>query len=440
MSKETVHFEALGFEPFRMKPVHFASGFFLSVAGASYTLETLNKLSVIKHKTGLRQEYAPDTLLAALQSAELIEPGVSEAELKLLRMQINGVMDNDSAVFAAFRPYKKPFGNDYTLVSDRFLTNEARLDGYSGHFIHQVLETTPEGRGVAEFARACIEHHGSPLEQLVGPLLDADELKTDWTNPYPQKFGELSADRLASAATLMSRQTAALAQLCRNLERGMSHQTKLRGLVIGLCSWLFIYLQKVAARAKGSEAKTPILLSDFLGGKNERLRALSRICFARHRQLVFESYRAMWKASALDCTADDFEAVAESRFKFLDEHFSDLAIRIGFAQPRAYQARRKHFELQPDTARLLCASILGNDDVWQFERLAAELRATWGICVGACDDDLAVLRSEGYEGLDDDDDLSPNRDALISLLKTLNIAAEPSDGLVLCSLSSEALV
>jgi hypothetical protein len=440
MSKETVHFEAFGFEPFRMKPVHFASGFFLSLAGSSYTLETLNKLSVIKHKTGLRKEYAPDNLLTALRDAKLIEPTVSESDLKLLRMQINGVMDNDSAVFAAFPPYKKPFGNDYTLVSDRFLTHEARLDGYSGHFIHQVLETTLEGRAVVEFARTCIEHHDSPLEQLVGPLLDADDPRAEWVNQYPQKFGMLSPDRLANVAGLMSRQTAALAQLCKNLERGTSHQTRLRSLVIGLCSWLFIYLQKIAARAKSGDAKTPLLFSDFLGGQNERLRSLSRICFARQRQLVFESYRAMWEASVLDCTEDDFEAVAESRFKFLDEHFSDLAIRIGFAQPRAYQARRKHFELQPDTARLFCASILGSNDVWQFEQLATELRTTWGICVGACDDDLALLRSEGYEGLDEDDDLSPNRDALISLLKALNIAAEPSDGLVLCSLNSEALV
>ena len=33
MSKAAVHFEALGYEPFRMKPVHFAAGFFLSIAG-----------------------------------------------------------------------------------------------------------------------------------------------------------------------------------------------------------------------------------------------------------------------------------------------------------------------------------------------------------------------------------------------------------------------
>jgi hypothetical protein len=440
MSKEDVHFQAMGFEPFRMKPVHFATGFFLSVAGAHYTLETLNKLSVIKHKTGLRKEYAPENLLHALQDSEVVEHDITEAELRLLRMQINGVMDNDSAVFAAFKPYKKPFGNDYTLVSDRFLTSEARLDGYSGHFIHRVLDTTTEGRAVTEFARHCIEHHSSPIEQLVAPLLDSEDLRVEWDNPYPQKFGTLSDERLAGAADLMSRQTAAVSKLCRNLECGVSHQTKLRGLIMGLCSWLFIYLQKTARRAKGTEAKTPILFCDFLGGKNERVRSLSRICFARQRQLVFESYRAMWARHALECTEEDFEAVAEGRFKFLDEHFSDLAIRIGFAQPRAHQARRKHFELQPDTARLLCSSILGADDVLRFEQLAAELRATWGVCVGACDDDLAVLRADGYEGLDDDDDLGPNRDALISLFKTLNLATEPSDGLVLCALSPETLI
>jgi hypothetical protein len=255
MSKESVHFAALGFEPFRMDPVHFASGFFLSIVGAHYVLETLNKLTVIKHKTGLRDEYAPGNLLNALQSAELIETSVSEAELKLLRTQINGVMANDGTVFAMFKPYKAAPGINYTLVSDRFLTGAPSLDGNSGHFIHQVLEATLDGRTVTAFALACIEHHGSPLEQLVEPLLDADDLRTKWDSPYPQKFGTLSTERLASAAELMERQTAALAQLCRNLERGVSHQTKLRGLVIGLCSWLFIYLQKIAARAKGGEPK-----------------------------------------------------------------------------------------------------------------------------------------------------------------------------------------
>ena len=51
MSKEqkaAVHFEALGYDPLRMKPVHFAAGFFLSVAGGRYELELLNKAAVIK--------------------------------------------------------------------------------------------------------------------------------------------------------------------------------------------------------------------------------------------------------------------------------------------------------------------------------------------------------------------------------------------------------
>ena len=32
-SRKQAHFEALGYEPLRMKPAHFASGFFLALTG-----------------------------------------------------------------------------------------------------------------------------------------------------------------------------------------------------------------------------------------------------------------------------------------------------------------------------------------------------------------------------------------------------------------------
>jgi hypothetical protein len=106
MSNETIHFEALGYEPFRMKPVHFAAGFFLSLTKAHYELEMLNKTAVIKHKTGLRDDYAHDNLHGLLCEQQVLDPSVSVDELKLLRVQLNGIVGNDDAIYGSFKPYK----------------------------------------------------------------------------------------------------------------------------------------------------------------------------------------------------------------------------------------------------------------------------------------------------------------------------------------------
>ncbi len=444
MSKESVHFKALGYEPFRMKPVHFAAGFFISVAGGRYELERINKAAVIKHKTGLRDDYAHGNLLTALKDAGLLDSSVKESELKQLRIQLNGVVGNDDAIYGSFTPYKKPPGVAYTMVSDRLLYDHEPLDGCSGYFVHNVLKVTRDGEAVIGFARKCLDDHTSTLERLVMPLLDADEPRDDWNCRYEERFGKLDAKHLKQRAASMAPQTKALATLCQNIERGVSHSTKLRCLVVGLCSWLFIHLHKRAAEAHGLKAETPLLLMDFLGNTNARLRAASRLCFARARGLVFESYRALRDTGAVDFDDEIFSlksaAGGQPNFRFLEEHYSDLAVRIGFAQPRAHQARRKHFELQPDTARMLLLSVITPDNpLVTFEDVAVTLRDVWGVSFGGCDDDLAKLRENGYEGLDDDADLEPNRDAFVELLKCLNLAAEPSDGLVLCAVNPEEL-
>jgi hypothetical protein len=381
MSKEAVHFAALGYKPFRMKPVHFAAGFFLSVAEGRYDLEFLNKTVVIKDRKGLRGDYAHETLLAALKEAGLLDVSVKESELKALRIQLNAVVGNDDAVYGSFAPYKKPPGVAYTMVSDRLLYDTEPLDGYSGHFVHSVLNATADGKAVVEFAKQCLNNHTSPLERLVAPLLDTDEMRDDWSCRYEERLGTLDRRRLRQWAALMAPQTKALAVLCQNLEDGVSHSTKLRCLVVGLCSWLFIYLHKRAAEAHGLKCETPLLVMDFLGNTNARLRAASRLCFARQRGLVFESYRALRDAGGVDFDDKTFAgkpaAGGQPDFKFLEEHYSDLAVRIGFAQPRAHQARRKHFELQPDTARMLLLSVIASDNpLVTFEDVATALRDT----------------------------------------------------------------
>jgi hypothetical protein len=223
-----------------------------------------------------------------------------------------------------------------------------------------------------------------------------------------------------------------------------SHQTKLRDLVVGLCAWLFLYLQKTAS----DDGATSLLVMDFLGGENRRLRTQSRNSFTRQRELFFGSYQKKWRAGKLSCEESEFNKMLVDKdgkrinnpFKFLDEHFSDLAVRIGFAQPRAAQARRKHFELQPDTARMLIMSIIGAGEIRKLQDVAQLLRDTWGVCFGGCDDDQSHLQSHGCTGLDQDADLEPNAESFIGLLKRLNLAIEPSDGLVLCAANPEELL
>ena len=152
-----------------------------------------------------------------------------------------------------------------------------------------------------------------------------------WDEPYTNIFGELTQNRLNEIAEIMSTQTEALVKLCNNLEYGFSIHSKLRYLVIGLCCWLFIYIQKYG------RAGNPLLFMDFMGGKNKRLRSVSRNSFSRQREIFFGSYQFLRDRGLLLCDDEDFKLFTASKdgFKFLDQHFSDLAVRIGFAQPRA---------------------------------------------------------------------------------------------------------
>lgn len=443
MSNQPIHCEALGYEPFRMKPVHFAAGLFLSLAELRYDLELLNKVAVIKNNKGLLDDYTHEQLRERLVEQRVVDGSVTVDDIKLLRVQVNGVVGNDDAVYGAFRPYKKPPGVAYTLVSNRYIFDKEPLDGCSGYFIQRVLGMTAEGTEVLDFLRQRLASHSSTLELLVAPLLDDAETCDPFRIEYESRFGTLPKGRLRTVAGAMAKQTRAIAALCRNLENQACHSTQLRQIVLGLCSWLFVYLHRVAAEAHGL-TRDPLFVSDFVGNANERLRAASRLSFARQRGLVFECYKALRERGRIDFNDGDFAKGKEKKgppdFKFLEEHYSDLAVRIGFAQPRAFQARRKHFELQPDTARLLTLSVIEpSQPVLTIEELAAKLRDVWGICFGGCEDDLTVLRRFGHEGLDEDADLQPNCQAFVGLLKRLNLAVEPSDGLILCAARPEEL-
>ena len=170
MDKKQVHFEALGYEPLRMKPAHFASGFFISLTDKVYADEVLNKVAVIKANKGLQGGYTPDEVVDRLRSDSLIADAMSQADVELLRVQVNGVVNNDAAMFPAFNPYR-PKGNDYTFISPRLLTKANRTDGYAGHFMATILAATESGSAVLEFARHVADEEPGTLEHFVSPLL-----------------------------------------------------------------------------------------------------------------------------------------------------------------------------------------------------------------------------------------------------------------------------
>ena len=150
MNKRQAHHEAFGYEPLRMKPAHFASGFFLALTDRTYANELLNKVAVTKTNRGLLEEYAPEAVVERLRRESRIGSMMTQAKVELLRIQVNGVVNNDAAMYPAFWPYR-PKGNDYTFFSRRMLTRANRTDGYAGYFVALVLGQREAGRRVLEF-------------------------------------------------------------------------------------------------------------------------------------------------------------------------------------------------------------------------------------------------------------------------------------------------
>ena len=95
---------------------------------------------------------------------------------------------------------------------------------------------------------------------------------------------------------------------------------------------------------------------------------------------------------------------------------------------------QKHFEFQPDTLRVLMLSILDVDtgNAITLDDVCERLGKIWRVVVGGLASDLGVLRDHGYFGFDEED-LRHNTAGFSKHLKSLNMAFEPSDGLVLCS-------
>ena len=436
MTKRQAHFQAFGYEPLRMKPAHFASGFFIALTGQVYANELLNKVAVIRANRGLLQGYTAEDVLAELQADELVAQTMTQADVELLRVQVNGVVNNDAAMYPAFRPYR-PKGNDYTFISPRVLTTANRTDGFAGLFVFTILGETASGMAVLDAGRALAAEPQGTLEQLVEPLLEDEDPETrELLESYERDFGVLDQTRITGIAADMQAETDALQRLCANMQ-GYSHYKKIRYYVLGLLAWLMSYMLKTASP---EQSETPLLFFDFMSEKDGRIRSQSQACYARLRETVRRSYSEFAASGRFDpdpITAGLFSPKTrpeDTDFKFLETHFSNLALRMGYVQPRASRVPQKHFELQPDTLRVLMLSILDVDagNAITLDGACERLGETWRVVVGGLGSDLAALRDQDYFGFDEED-LRHNTAAFSQHLKSLNMAFEPSDGLVLCS-------
>ena len=349
---------------------------------------------------------------------------------------MNGVVNNDSAMYPAFRPYR-PKGNDYTFISPRVLTTANRTDGFAGLFVFTILDETDSGKAVLDAGRALAAEPQGALEQLIDPLLEDEDPETpELLERYECDFGVLEPARIAAIAADMQTETDALMRLCANMQ-GYSHYKKVRYYVLGLLAWLMSYLLKMAS---ADRTGTPLMFFDFMDDRNGRIRSQSQACYARLRETVRRSYSEFAASGRFDPDPIGQKLFSpktrpeDTDFAFLETHFSDLALRMGYIQPRASQVRLKHFEFQPDTLRVLMLSILDVDagNAITLDEVCGRLGETWSVMVGALGSDLEALRDQDYFGFDEED-LRHNTTAFSEHLKSLNMAFEPSDGLVLCS-------
>jgi hypothetical protein len=415
----------------RVKPVHFATGFFVALLGRNYRDELLNNVVAFSDGKDLTGNYALDNLHVELVRSGKMAVGVAKRELHTLRKHLRCLAGNDEATYPIYNE-KPGFGCDYSTAAHDMLTRFSDNDGGAGFFAYSVLDVTDDGRFVLEFARRCLNTPNPTWRQVFQPLLETDYTEEVSANRYEAKFGPLDDKRVKNVAKRIAKQTAALRTLCENADILAATETKLRFLIIGLCLWLFHYL---IVESVGKSGEAIALLADVSGDSRSRMRSQSRWSYARLRETLLTGFSAFADDGRFDECAEAWDYVKNKqngRPKF-EEFYRELALRSGLAQPRANRVPAKHFEPQPDTLRVLVLSVVPvTGEFFPLAQLLDRLYDIWALVFGGRPQDAEMLCRLGYVGLDQGRDLSPNAKALIELLSDLGLATRFSDGLVMC--------
>jgi hypothetical protein len=430
-----VYRRLLGYKPESMKTVHFATSFLLCLSGSYRSLELLNKASNPKAVPAGNEEddhYVTSTFFKCIQNLDyaVISPNISAKDLTLLRNHLHSTFNNDGAALAAaFKPYST-HGFDFTTPSPSFLANASKNHGNAGALVYCVLKNTDEGRRCLSLAKQIFEASDLPSAALGLPFVE--EESCDYPDPETLLDEWFLSNRLSKTAAEMRVQTSALLNLVENLQAG-NNAYALRQLIIGVASWLVSYMIKIGS---GDEA---LVFADFSGGGSTRVRAQAQACYTAHI--------SAFGGVISRCVANDDPLLNEDERNtcgnvydgittVLEKHFNDFVLRTGWTQPRSGPAT-KHFEMVPDTLRVLLLSILRPDEVLTMDEVAARLLRTWRICIGLVPSDHALLHNQGYSPLDHSADLRANREHFKDLSVALGLAREPSDGLVLFSIGAE---
>jgi hypothetical protein len=414
----------------RVKPAHFATGFFLALTGKNYKQRSLNYTIALPAKKEPEGKYRLADLSEHLSSQGMVGQAITPREVHLIRTHLQSVADNDDAVYAMFGK-KAGFGSDYTVADPRMISRLKDNDGFSGQFVKSVLEQSAAGKKVICQVTQWISAAETVSGALLGPLLNEESDETDLSDQHTTKCGQLSEDLIKKLANDLSDETRALLRLCENGEF-MPTESRLRLLVIGLGCWISAYLRRVASAA----AEHPlILLCDMSNGDSHRLREQSRWSYTRFRETLVSSFSSLAELGRFEPCEEAWEWVAQNQDgrPKIEEYYRELLLRNGLAQPRGGRIAAKHFELQPDTLTALALSVLSKEDeLVPLHEFLDRLFSVWGLCFGGRNLDDNMLVELGYTGLDQAGDLSPNTESLVTLLVDLGLATRYSDGLVMC--------
>lgn len=427
--------ECLGYIPLRMKPVHFATSFLLCLHRRYRTLELLNMAANPKaEEKCIGDEYVAENLYQRLvqNNQPIIDSAIDIDALKLLRNHLNVAYNNDgSAMAAAFKPHST-FGCDYSTPSLNYLANHSKNHGNAGALVWLVLNSTTVGQQFLSLAKDISLRAEGPAAALGLPFVEQEE--KDFEEEISKLCGDPTISWLATVSDLMKPQTESLLCLAKNLDNHPSSYA-LRKLIIGVGSWLVIYQIR-----RMSGLNETVLFCDFAGDLRPQLRTQAMACYVKQQGLFGRSLRLWLDADAAGIDKEKrsaFETYETEISKELEDHFRDFSERIGWVQPRG--SHKKYFRAVPDTLSVLLLSILVKDEVCTMNDVAARLQKNWHFVAGLLPEDHSVLRQHGYTPLDEDADLRVNRDAFKRLAIHLGFAWEPSDGLVLFSLTPDQL-